>query len=254
VLGSAQSPECRIDAVAQSWAVLSGCARPARSAQALEQAEQQLVGDGIMRLLTPPFTGAVADPGYIRAYPPGVRENGGQYTHGALWTVQALALHGEHERAHALFSLLNPIHHARDPAEVARYAIEPYVVAADVYAAPGLVGRDGWSWYTGAAGWMYRIALEHLLGFCVRDLCLQIAPARPAAFARYRIEYRSGETTLEIEVERAATHAGAGAWLDDQPVSADALRIPNDGEKHRIRVVTPPVGTQPARAAASSHG
>jgi cellobiose phosphorylase len=254
VLGSVQSAECRIDAIAQAWAVLSGCARPARAAQALAQAERQLSGDGIMRLLTPPFQGAIADPGYIRAYPPGVRENGGQYTHGALWVVQALACSGEMERAHALLSMLNPIHHARDAAEVARYAIEPYVVAADVYAARQLVGRGGWSWYTGAAGWMYRIALEHMLGFHVRDGHVYISPARPAAFERYRLVYRRGESVLEIEVGRAGDgeQPGAGAWLDGQVVSADAARIPADGERHSLKVVTALPAALPARAGSAA--
>ena len=208
------------------------------------------MSDGILRLLTPPFAGAIADPGYIRAYPPGVRENGGQYTHGALWMVQALACSGEHERAHALLSMLNPIHHARDAAELARYAIEPYVVAADVYAAPQLVGRGGWSWYTGAAGWMYRIALEYILGFRVRDGHVHISPGRPEAFARYRIVYRRGASVLDIEVSRAGEgeQASAGAWLDGQAVSADAVRIPDDGQRHTLRVVTVLLETPLARA------
>ena len=239
LLGSAQSPECRIDAIAQSWAVISGCAHGARAAQALEQAQCQLVQDDIMLLLTPPFSGAVADPGYIRAYPPGVRENGGQYTHGALWTVQALALLDEHERAHALLTLLNPIHHARDAASVARYAIEPYVVAADVYSSPGMIGRGGWSWYTGAAGWMYRIALEHLLGFSVREGRLEISAARPDAFARYKLTYRRDGSTFELEVERGDDRS-AGAWLDGKAVALDALQLPADGHTHRLRIVTPP--------------
>jgi cellobiose phosphorylase len=254
LLGSAESPECRIDAIAQAWAVLSGCARPARSAQALAEAERQLGGDGIMRLLTPPFAGAVADPGYIRAYPPGVRENGGQYTHGALWIVQALACSGEHERAHDLLSMLNPIHHARDAAGIARYAIEPYVVAADVYDAPQLVGRGGWSWYTGAAGWMYRIALEHMLGLRVRDGRLHVAPARPAAFERYRVVYRRGASMLEIEVGRASEVASAGIWLDGQAIAGDSAPIPEDGKRHGLRVVTALPAVPPARAGSASGG
>jgi cellobiose phosphorylase len=176
-----------------------------------------------------------------------VRENGGQYTHGALWTVQALALIGEHERAHALLTRLNPVHHARDAVTVARYAIEPYVIAADVYSAPGLVGRGGWSWYTGAAGWMYRIALEHLLGFTVRGGQVQVAAARPEAFARYQLTYRHDGTTFEIEVDRG-DERDAGAWLDGKSVALDAIRLPADGKAHTLKVSTPPPGARQVRA------
>jgi cyclic beta-1,2-glucan synthetase len=243
LLGSAQSPECRIDAIAQSWAVISGCASSARGSQALEQAEAQLLKDDVMLLLTPPFTGAVADPGYIRAYPPGVRENGGQYTHGALWMVQALSLQGEHERAYAMLSRLNPIHHARTEAQVARYRIEPYVIAADIYYAPGLEGRGGWSWYTGAAGWLYRIALEHILGFTVRDGHVQIAPVAPLKLDRYRICYKNAGTTLEIEVERGATQHAAGAWLDGALVAEGRARMPRDGGTHTLKVTLAPLAS-----------
>jgi cyclic beta-1,2-glucan synthetase len=240
LLGSVSSPECRIDAIAQSWAVISGCASSARAAQALEQAEAQLLKDDVMLLLTPPFTGAVADPGYIRAYPPGVRENGGQYTHGALWMVQALAQRGEHERAYAMLSRLNPIHHARTEAQVARYRIEPYVIAADIYYAPGLEGRGGWSWYTGAAGWMYRIALEHVLGFSVRDGYVQIAPVAPRKLDRYRIRYKTNGTTLEIEVERSAQEP-QGMWLDGSRIDDNRAPMPSDGRVHTLKVTLPPV-------------
>src|SRR6185295_3989333 len=164
--GSKQNEECSIDAIAQSWAVIAGIGDRERAAQAVSAAESRLIRkrERLMCLLDPPFEHASPDPGYIRAYPPGIRENGGQYTHGVLWTIQALTQLREGDRAGALLDLLNPVNHADTPEAVQRYRVEPYVVAADVYSGNEHGGRGGWTWYTGSAGWMYRIALERVLG------------------------------------------------------------------------------------------
>ena len=165
-LGSAANDECRIDSLSQSWAVLSGAADPERARQAMDSVERRLVrrDEGLIRLFDPPFDTSALEPGYIKGYVPGVRENGGQYTHAAVWTVMAFAEMGDAERAWELFSLLNPISHAGTPEAVGVYKVEPYVVAADVYALPPHTGRGGWTWYTGSAGWMYRLIVETLLG------------------------------------------------------------------------------------------
>ena len=169
---SARRPttECRIDSIAQSWAVISGAADPERAARAMAAVERELIRpqDRLALLFTPPFDKTPLDPGYIKGYPPGIRENGGQYTHAALWSVMAFAALGEGDKAAALFSLLNPINHARTRADVHRYKVEPYVVAADVYAAAPHVGRGGWTWYTGSAGWMQRAGVESILGLRLR--------------------------------------------------------------------------------------
>ena len=168
-LGSVANNECRIDSIAQSWAVISGAAEPTRAARAMAAVDKYLVrrDDKLLLLFTPPFDNPARDPGYIKGYPPGIRENGGQYTHGAVWAALAFAMQGDGDRAGELLSMLNPIHHADSPTGIHRYKVEPYVVCADLYSEPPHVGRGGWTWYTGSAGWMYRVALEWLLGFRV---------------------------------------------------------------------------------------
>ena len=184
-LGSATNEECRIDSIAQSWAVISGAARPDRAAQAMAAVERELIlpHDGLALLFTPPFDRSPLDPGYIKGYPPGVRENGGQYTHAALWSVMAFAGLGEGDKAAALFWMLNPINHARTRTDMHRYKVEPYVVAADVYAAPGHVGRGGWTWYTGSAGWMQRAGVESILGLRIEGDKLRLDPCIPGVLA-----------------------------------------------------------------------
>jgi cyclic beta-1,2-glucan synthetase len=203
VLGSRENAECSIDAIAQSWAVIAGIGDRDRAKQALRSSEDQLVlTDGpLMRLLWPPLDKTEPDPGYIRAYPGGIRENGGQYTHGVLWTVQALTSLGEGDRAVALLSMLNPIHHASTRPLVDRYMVEPYVVAADVYDAPGHVGRGGWTWYTGAAGWMYRILVEQILGVRRDGSRLVIDPCVAAGWTGFEMTYRDGDGELHVVVE-----------------------------------------------------
>jgi len=249
-LGAAESDECRIDAIAQAWAVLSGAAPRERAAQALDAMERHLVDEeaGIIRLLTPAFDRTPHDPGYIKGYLPGVRENGGQYTHGALWAVRALAEFGRSERAARLFEMLSPVEHARTPEEVATYQVEPYVVAADVYGVEPHVGRGGWTWYTGSAGWMFRVALESILGVTVAGgTALELRPCIPEAWPGFTVRYRLPDrrTVYEIEVRRpeggdvsgtaVRTEDGEGG---DVRVEGGAVVIPlrEDGAVHRVQV------------------
>jgi cyclic beta-1,2-glucan synthetase len=233
-LGSAGNAECRIDAIAQSWAVLSGAGDPRRARTALASSEAELVlsDPPMMRLLWPPFDGHGPDAGYIGAYPPGIRENGGQYTHGVLWTVLALAMTGEAERAHALLAKINPVHHALAPEGVARYIVEPYVVSADVYSGSEHAGRGGWTWYTGAAGWMYRIIVLHLLGLRVEGDRLRIMPCVPKAWKGYTMTYRHGASTYRIEV--ASTDPDCVVELDGAALPQDFVPLVDDGRDHTV--------------------
>ncbi len=226
LLGSANSSEAKIDSLPQSWAWLSGAADPARAGQALESAWQRLVrqDEGLMLLFEPPFETSLPSPGYIKGYPPGVRENGGQYTHAALWMAMALARKKDGERAVQLLRMLNPIEHARDAAAVWHYGVEPYVVAADVYRLPGRVGQGGWSWYTGSAAWMYRAWVEEVLGLQVRGNVLRIDPVIPAGWPGFSLRYRHGETVYAIQVENPDGCRHGVAWLE-----MDGQRLADDG-------------------------
>jgi cyclic beta-1,2-glucan synthetase len=244
-LGSAGSPECRIDSVAQSWSVLSGAGEPARAHAAMEAVTEHLVrGESrLVQLLDPPFDISTPDPGYIRGYPPGVRENGGQYTHAAVWATMAYAALGDSRRAWELFAMINPVNHARSPEETAIYRVEPYVVAADVYACPPHTGRGGWTWYTGSAGWMYRLILESLLGLRVEADTLRFAPCLPADWKAFTVHYRYRETVYHINV--LETPAGSG----DTRVTVDGVERPDDGvplvddrQEHSVEVRAPAAG------------
>ncbi len=242
-LGSALNAECRIDSIAQSWAVLSGAANPAQAARAMAAVEEHLVrrGDGLVLLFTPPFDGSSVDPGYVKGYLPGIRENGGQYTHAAVWSVIAFAELGDGDRAGELYSILNPISHTSTRAGVQRYKVEPYVMAADVYATTPHVGRGGWTWYTGSAGWMYRAGLESILGFALRGANLVIDPCIPRAWPGFRIEFRYHSATYEIAVENpiGVSRGVASIELDGAVSQAGGVGIPlaDDGATHHVRVV-----------------
>jgi len=240
-LGSAQSEECRIDSVAQSWAVLSGSAPPQRAERAMDSVRTHLIRRDarVVLLLTPPFDTSALDPGYIKGYPPGVRENGGQYTHAALWVLMAVARLGSGDEAVELFHLLNPINHARTPADVTRYKVEPYVVAADVYAHPAHVGRGGWTWYTGSAAWMYRAGLEMILGVKRRGAAFSLDPCVPFAWPGFSAVLRIGRTRYEITVENPKQRCRGLATVELDGVSVDAAAIPlrDDGGVHRVRAV-----------------
>jgi cyclic beta-1,2-glucan synthetase len=240
-LGSAQAQECRIDAVSQSWAVLSGAARPGRAEHAMDAVRMQLVrrDAGVIQLLAPPFDQTPLDPGYIKGYVPGVRENGGQYTHAAIWTVMAIAHLGSGDEAVELFHMLNPINHARTPADVERYQVEPYVVAADVYMHPAHIGRGGWTWYTGSAAWMYRLGLESILGLRHRGRSFSIAPCIPGSWDGFVVRWRHGRSLYEITVENPGrrNRGVAEAMLDGVRVEPQAVPLVDDGAVHRLRVV-----------------
>jgi cyclic beta-1,2-glucan synthetase len=241
-LGSAASEECRIDSIAQSWAVLSGIAEPQRTGRAMAAVERELLrpADGLALLFAPPFDKTPLDPGYIKGYPPGVRENGGQYTHGALWSVMAFAALGQGDKAAGLFSLLNPINHARTRAEVHRYKVEPYVVAADVYARPPHVGRGGWTWYTGSAGWMQRAGVESILGLRLEGEMLRLDPCIPKAWPGFEMTLRHGSARYEITVENlnGVEHGVGFAAIDDVVITERPLRLRmlDDGKIHRLHV------------------
>ncbi len=201
-LGSDQSDECRIDSIAQSWAVLSGAADPARAAQAMASVDQHLIrpDPGLALLFTPPFDRTPRDPGYIKGYPPGLRENGGQYSHAAMWAILAHARLGQGDKAAALFAMLNPINHSRTPTDALRYKAEPYVIAADVYSVPPHEGRGGWSWYTGSAGWMYRAGIEGILGLSRTGDTLIFDPCLPPDWPGVTLTIRHGQSRVEVEV------------------------------------------------------
>jgi len=240
-LGSASNDECRIDSIAQSWGVISGAASRERAACALASVEQHLVrrADGLVMLFTPPFDKSPLDPGYIKGYLPGVRENGGQYTHGAVWTVIAYALLGDGDRAGELFALLNPVNHAPNRAGLHKYKVEPYVIAADVYSNPQHTGRGGWTWYTGSAAWMYRAGLEFLLGFELRGESLRFNPCIPRNWREYEITYRRGKTSYRIIVENSGgvSRGVAIVELDGAPQSEFEIKLDDDGREHAVRVV-----------------
>jgi len=203
-LGSAENVDCQIDSISQSWAVLSGGGDPGRARQAMAAGDERLVDRDArcIKLLAPPFDASDLEPGYIKGYVPGVRENGGQYSHAAIWAAMALARLGEVERAWEYLAMLIPVSHANSPATIARYKVEPYVMSADLYAAPPHTGRGGWTWYTGAAGWMYRLIVETLLGLTLEVDRLRIAPCIPAHWDSYKIHYRHRDTVYHITVRR----------------------------------------------------
>jgi cyclic beta-1,2-glucan synthetase len=241
-LGSASSDECRIDSIAQSWAVISGGAERGRAIRAMAEVDTQLVSrsDNLVKLFTPPFDHTVHDPGYIKAYPPGLRENGGQYTHAAVWSVLAFAMLGDGDRAVELFSMLNPINHARTRAAIDRYKVEPYVICADVYSVPPHAGRGGWTWYTGSAGWMYRAGTEWILGINVRGQKLRVDPCIPRAWVGFEFTYRYGSSRYSVAVKnpRGVSRGIAHAALDGRELAGAALEINlvDDGRYHHCEV------------------
>ncbi len=226
-LGSTESDECRIDSIAQSWSVLSGAGDPARARQAMDSLDQHLVrrDAGLVQLLDPPFDKTPQDPGYIRGYVPGVRENGGQYTHAAIWATMAFAKLGDRERAWELLRLIDPTRHGATPERIATYKVEPYVVAADVYAVAPHIGRGGWTWYTGSAGWMYRLIVESLLGMQLERGQLRVVPCIPRDWPEYRVRYRYRDAVYRIHVRQSAT-AGEGDSLRLDGVLQPDLAIP----------------------------
>ena len=235
-LGSASNAECRIDSLSQSWAVLSGAGDAQRARTAMQAVDERLVRreDALVQLLDPPFDKSDLDPGYIRGYVPGVRENGGQYTHGAIWAAMAFAALGDAGRAWELTAMINPVNHAASAPAIARYKVEPYVIAADVYALAPHTGRGGWTWYTGSAGWMYRLIVESLLGLRLEGDRLRLAPCLPADWETFKIHYRYRETVYHIVV--AQTDAEMRLTVDGVERPDGAIPLVDDRRDHFVEV------------------
>ena len=241
-LGSATNPECQIDSLPQSWAVISGAGDPARTDQAMKSADNRLVRRParLVQLFDPPFDKSALNPGYIKGYIPGVRENGGQYTHGAIWMAMAAAIRGDGGRAWELFDLLNPVLHGATAEQIATYKVEPYVVAADVYALAPHTGRGGWTWYTGSAGWMYRLLIETLLGVNLEGEHLRLAPSFSGKWASYKIHYRYRQTVYHIAVTRLAADSAETVSLtaDGQSLPGNLLPLRDDRQEHHVEFKT----------------
>ncbi len=240
-LGSAGNAECQIDAIAQNWAVLSGAGDPRRTRTAMAAVDRRLVrrDHALIQLLDPPFDKSALNPGYIKGYVPGVRENGGQYTHAAIWTVMAFAALGDSRRAWELFDMINPVNHSNSEAAIATYKVEPYVVAADVYAVAPHTGRGGWTWYTGSAGWLYRLIMESLLGLKLEVDKLRFAPCLPADWETFKLHYRYRETVYHITVSQ--TRAGTGGMsvmLDGVEQPDKTIPLADDRQEHVVEVRT----------------
>jgi len=236
-LGSHENGECQIDSISQSWGVLSGAADPERARGAMAQVDARLVRRdfGLIQLLDPPFDKADPNPGYIQGYVPGVRENGGQYTHAAVWTVMAFARMGDTAKAWELMRLINPVQHASSAENAAVYKVEPYVVTADIYAVEPHVGRGGWSWYTGSSGWMYRLILESLLGVTRNGDRLLLAPRMPDEWNGFDLSYRYGSANYAIHVTRGA----AGLTVDGAAQEGNEIVLADDGREHAVELRLP---------------
>jgi cyclic beta-1,2-glucan synthetase len=237
-LGSASNPECQIDSIAQSWSVLSGATDAERSRLAMEAVDQRLVrrNDALIQLLDPPFDKSDLNPGYIKGYVPGVRENGGQYTHAAIWAAMAFAKLGDSRRAWELLAMINPVNHGGSPEEITKYKVEPYVVAADVYAVSPHTGRGGWTWYTGSAGWMYTLILESLLGLRREGDKLRFAPCLPGDWEAFKVRYRYRETVYQITVLQPGDGSVASVTVDGVEQPDTAISLVDDHQEHTVEV------------------
>jgi cellobiose phosphorylase len=239
-LGSSINQECQIDSLPQSWSVISGAGDLSRSHLAMQSVDRRLVRreSGLVQLFDPPFDRSALDPGYIKGYIPGVRENGGQYTHGAIWATMAFAIMGDHERAWELFSLLNPIHHGDTAEQIAIYKVEPYVVAADVYGIAPHTGRGGWTWYTGSAGWMYRLLIETLLGVNLEGDQLSLIPRMPITWSTYKIHYRYRQTAYHITITRldADLNEVDHLFLDGKKLAVKTVPLVDDRKEHFVEL------------------
>ena len=238
-LGSAGNSECQIDSISQSWAVISGAGNPERTRVAMNAVYKRLVKpeSKLIQLLDPPFDTSDVNPGYIKGYVPGVRENGGQYTHSAIWTAMAFAELGDAERAWELLSMINPINHASTPEEVAIYKVEPYVISADVYAVSPHIGRGGWSWYTGSAGWMYRLILESLLGLQLEVNVLHVRPCLPIGWSGFKLRYRYRDTHYHINVTQVAAETNSlSVTVDGAEQYGASIPLFDDGHEHVVEV------------------
>ena len=239
-LGSAQNSECRIDSIAQSWAVLSQAADPVRADAAMTAVERCLVheDEGIVLLFTPPFDTAPRDPGYIKGYLPGLRENGGQYTHAAIWVLMAEAMLGRSSEVKRLLQMLNPVHRSGTPDSAARYRVEPYVLAADIYSGPLIGQRGGWTWYTGAAGWMYRAVVEYVLGLRISGDRLYLCPCIPEDWNEFELQLSLPQVDYVFTVKRAEVSA-AQLSLDGVDVAGNPIPLLRDQQRHVVKLLLP---------------
>jgi cellobiose phosphorylase len=238
-LGSISNSECQIDSIAQSWSVLSGAGDAERTRLAMDAVDQRLVrrNDGLIQLLDPPFDTSALNPGYIKGYVPGVRENGGQYTQGAVWAAMAFAALGDSRRAWELLTMINPVNHAKSPEGTATYKVEPYVAAADVYALAPHTGRGGWTWYTASAGWMYRLIVESLLGLKLDVDKLRLTPCLPADWPAFKLHYRYRETVYHIAVlQTRAESGGMSVTVDGVERPDQAIPLADDRQEHSVEV------------------
>lgn len=238
-LGSTANDECRIDSIAQSWSVLSKGGEPAKSSKAMRSAYKYLVKkeDQLIQLFTPPFDKSKMNPGYIKGYVPGVRENGGQYTHAAIWLVMAFAAMGDKQKTWELLQLINPVNHGKDPSTIRQYKVEPYVIAADVYFVETHRGRGGWTWYTGSAGWMYQLILEWFIGLKRRGSALTFEPCLPPDWKSVKINYRFNDSIYLIELlQTKETGDGMRIVVDGKQEPGNLLHLSDDGETHEVQI------------------
>jgi cyclic beta-1,2-glucan synthetase len=240
-LGSAMNTDCQIDSIAQTWGLISGAADRERACQAMTSLQDRLVrhSERLIMLLDPPFELGLCDPGYIKGYLPGIRENGAQYTHAAVWVVQAMTLLGQGRLAHGLFTILNPICHSQSQEQVNHYKVEPYVLAGDVYSQPPHTGRGGWTWYTGSAAWLYRVGLESILGIRRWGNSLTLNPCIPPDWERYEVAYRFRSTRYQIVVENPQNREQGvtNVWLDGKAIEDARISLADDQKEHQVRVV-----------------
>jgi len=239
-LGSASNDECKIDSIAQSWSVLSKGGDPARSRIAMQSAGKHLIRkeDDIIQLFNPPFDKSTMNPGYIKGYVPGVRENGGQYTHAAIWLVMAFARLGDKQKTWELLQMINPVNHGNDAASIEQYKAEPYVIAADVYGVKGNKGRGGWTWYTGSAGWMYQLIIESFIGLYRKGNSLSFSPCIPPEWPSIKINYHYLDTVYTIELIQAHKEPGTATRVivDGVEENSSAINLVNDGEVHEVKI------------------
>jgi cellobiose phosphorylase len=238
-LGSSVNSECQIDSIPQSWAVFSGVVQPKRAKMAMEQVDQKLIDreHAVVKLFSPPFDKSFPNPGYIKGYVPGVRENGGQYTHAAIWTAIAFALLKDKERAWELLGMINPVHHSDTPEKCATYKVEPFVMAGDVYTSPGLVGRGGWTWYTGSASWMYQLIVKHLLGIRLKVDRIYFDPCLPMSWPAWKLHYRYRETFYHITfIQAGSSDQVVSVTVDGVEQLEKALRLIDDRVEHSVEV------------------
>lgn len=251
-LGSKENEECKIDSIAQSWSVLSGAAGKARQLKAMNAAEKYLVRkeEGIIQLFDPAFDRSALNPGYIKGYVPGVRENGGQYTHAAIWLIMAFAAMGDNRRTWELIQLVNPINHGKDAEAIDKYKSEPYVIAADVYTVPLHTGRGGWTWYTGAAGWLYQLFIESFIGLKREGDKLYFVPCLPEGWDHVKLRYRYADTTYHIVLARSTAGGPATIWVDGRAGEQDFVTLVNDEQEHQVKIMLSDNPGEPATTAA----